>query len=63
MSCPQTDEQVNMILCPTDRFRNTVRGANQTAEVFMQSRTPCFGDKGMPIFRAEHDVEMQAEMS
>ncbi len=62
VSRPQTDQQMNMIRSSPNRFRNPIRCADQTSQIFVQTRTPCVGDKGMPILRAEDNVEMQAQV-
>ena len=56
----QTDEQMNMIRRAADGFRNSIRRANQSAKIFVQSPAPFIRDERMPVFRAEHDVVMQA---
>jgi hypothetical protein len=56
----QTDEQMNVVSRAADGFGDSVRRANQSAEIFMQTSAPVIRDERMPVFRAEHDVEMQA---
>ena len=56
----QTNQQVNVVSHTSDEFGNSVRGANQSAKVFMQTISPFIRDERMPVFRAEHDMEMQA---
>jgi len=51
---------MNVIRRAANGLWNSVRRANQTAEIFMQTISPALRDEGMPVFRAEHDVEMQA---
>ena len=60
MGRAQTHQQMNVIRRAAAGFGNAVRRANQTAEVFVQTRKPFVRDERMPVFRAEHDVKMQA---
>jgi hypothetical protein len=53
---------MNMIYCAADGFGDSIRRANQTAEIFMQTRSPLIRDERMPVFRAEYNVEVQAYM-
>jgi hypothetical protein len=49
-----------MIRRAADGFGGSIRCANQTAEIFVQTVPPPIRDERMPVFRAEHDVIMQA---
>jgi hypothetical protein len=56
----QTNQQMNVVSRATNGFGDSVRRANQAAKVFMQTRPPFIRDEWMPVFRAEHDVVVQA---
>ena len=54
----QTDEQMNVVSRAADGFGNSVRHANQAAEIFVQTSTPVIRDERMPVFCAKHDVNV-----
>ena len=49
-----------MIRRATDGFGNSIGRTNQAAEILMQSISPFIRNERVPVFRAEHDVTMQA---
>jgi hypothetical protein len=51
---------MNVIRRAADGFGNAVRRANQPAEIFVQTIPPFIRYERMQVFRAEHDVVMQA---
>ena len=56
----QTDQQMHVIRRAADGFGNSVRRAHQSAEVFVQTRTPFVRNERVPVFGAKHNVKMQA---
>ncbi len=53
---------MNMIRCAADGFGDPIRCADQSTEIFVQTRTPRIGNERVPIFCAEDDVVVQAYM-
>jgi hypothetical protein len=49
MGGAQTHEQMNMVRRPTTGVGKTIRGANQSAEIFMQATSPIICDKRMAV--------------
>ena len=60
MGRSQTRQQMNVVRRAADGFGNPVRRAHQAAKMLMQTSAPFIRDEGMPVFRAEDDVKMQA---
>jgi len=51
---------MNMVSRAADGLGDSIRGPDQAAKIFMQTSAPATIDERVPVFRAEHNVEMQA---
>ena len=59
----QTDEQVNMVGHTADGVRNGTCLTDSAAEERMEALAPSWLNVSAALLRAEHDVNIQAEVS
>src|SRR5713101_2352825 len=59
----QTDEKMDMIGYATDPLWEPSEPGKRASQVLVQPRTPLRGDDGFPVFGAEDQVVMKAEIS
>lgn len=55
----QSNQKMNVIGYATNTFGNSLRGADQPSEVFVESKAPIIGNLWPALFRAEYDMVMQ----
>ena len=58
----ESEEQMNMIVYAADNLRNAAQPANRAAKIIVQARLPFRADERLPVFRAEHEMIMQAQI-
>ena len=62
MGGPESDQQMNVIPHPANRFGDTSRRSNHAAQVSVQTVTPCGVNQDTAFFGAENEVVMEAQM-